>query len=202
MATIGLALVLGEFLRITQGSQPRWIGPLLDTPFAVAQDPGFVVTVTPIAVLVTLIASVSIGGVLCLMRLSSFGRQWRAFRDDPGAAALFGVGLDQIFARSFVLAAGLAGLAGGITVVIYGGISFAYAQLVGLKALTAAIVGGIGSVPGAVLGGLFIGLVESGWSAAFPIADRDLVVFAILIATLIWRPGGFLGERDLIPRRV
>jgi branched-subunit amino acid ABC-type transport system permease component len=202
VATIGLALVLAEYLRLTQGSQPRWIGPMLDAPFALAQEPDFIVTITPIAVIVSLLAAAVVASLLVTMRYTSFGRQWRAFRDDPGAAALFGVGLDQIFARSFALAAGLAGLAGGITVVVYGDISFAYAQIIGLKALTAAILGGIGSVSGAVLGGLFIGLVEAGWSAAFPIVDRDLVVFAILIATLIWRPGGFLGDRDLTPRRV
>ena len=202
VATIGLALVLGEYLRLTQGSQARWIGPLLDTPVALAQEPGFVVTVTPIVVVVSLVAGGVTGALLLAMRRSEFGRQWRAFRDDPGAAALFGVGLDAIFARSFAIAAALAGLAGGITVVVYGDISFAYAQVIALKALTAAIIGGIGSVAGAVLGGLFIGLVESAWSAAFPIVDRDLVVFVMLIATLIWRPGGFLGERDLTPRRV
>ncbi len=202
VATIGLALVLAEMLRLTQGAEPRWIGPLMNQPVALARDPGFVVTVTPISLLVSGVAAFVSVALLLAMRLSSFGRQWRAYRDDPGAAALFGVGLDGIFLRTFALACALAGVAGGITVLVYGDITFAYAQTIGLKALTAAIIGGIGSVPGAVLGGLFIGLVESGWSAAFPIADRDLVVFCILIATLMWRPGGFLGDRDLLPRRV
>ena len=202
VATIGLALVLGEFLRLAQGAESHWIGPILDTPVALARDADFVVTLTPIAALVSAAATVASGGLLWMMKSTGFGRQWRAYRDDPGAAALFGVGRDSIVGRTFALASSLGGLAGGITVLSFGDISFAYAQTIGLKALAAAVLGGIGSVPGALLGGVFIGLVESGWSAAFPIVYRDLVVFCILIAALMGRPGGFFGDRDLTPRRV
>ena len=72
----------------------------------------------------------------------------------------------------------------------------------GLKALIAAIVGGIGSVRGAVLGGLLIALVEAGWSAYFPIVYRDLIVDTMLVAVLVFRPGGLFGFGDLLPRRV
>ena len=202
VATVGLSLFLGEYLRITQGSDPRWTGPILNDPLTIAADPGFTVTVTPIAILVSLVAAASAGGLLWTMRYTLFGREWRAFSDDAKAAALFGIGRDRLFAQTFCIASALAGLAGCITVVLYGDISFAYASTLGLKALAAAILGGIGSIPGAFLGGLFIGLVESGWSAAFPIVNRDLVVFCMLVLALMWRPGGFFGDRDLLPRRV
>lgn len=202
VATIGLALVLGEYLRLAQGAEAHWIGPILDTPVALARDGSFTVTVTPIALMVSALALVAGGGLALAMRFSGFGRNWRAYRDDPGAAALFGVGRDRLVGQTFAIAAAFAGLAGGITVLTFGEISFAYAQVLGLKALTAAVLGGIGSVPGAFFGGLFIGLVETAWSASFPIVNRDLVTFVILVATLIWRPGGFFGERDLVPRRI
>lgn len=201
VATIGLALVLGEYLRLVQGPEARWIGPILNTPVAVARDAAFTVTLTPIAALVTAVALGAGIGLTLAMRHSAFGRNWRAYRDDALAAALFGIGRDRLLSQTVAIASAFAGLAGGLTVVLYGDISFAYAQTLALKALTAAVLGGIGSVSGALFGGLFIGMVESGWSSSFPIVNRDLVTFCILIATLIWRPGGFFGDRDLVPRR-
>jgi branched-subunit amino acid ABC-type transport system permease component len=202
VATIGLALFLGEYLRLTQGAEAQWAEPLLDSPIAIARDPSFVVTVTPIALLAGALAAGTAAALLWCMTHTRFGLHWRAFADDPRAAALFGVGRDQIFARTFAIASGLAGMAGAITLVFFGDLGGGYATVLGLKALTAAVLGGIGSVPGAFLGGIFLGLMESAWSASFPIASRDLVVYCILVGTLIWRPGGFLGYRDLTPRRV
>ncbi|HYF55339.1 MAG TPA: hypothetical protein VEA41_13870, partial [Salinarimonas sp.] len=72
----------------------------------------------------------------------------------------------------------------------------------GLKALGAAVLGGIGSLPGALLGGLAIGLFEVAWSATMPIAGRDVAVYALLIAVLVLRPGGLLGWSDGKPRQV
>ncbi len=202
VATIGLALFLDEYVRLTQGSSVRWAVPVLDDPFVLARDPSFTVTITPIALLVSLASVATAGALLAVMRWTRFGREWRAFSDDPGAAALCGVGRTEVFATTFAIACALAGLSGCITVLFYGDLGLAYATTLGIKALTAAVLGGIGSVAGAFLGGLFIGLVESGWSAAFPIEYRDLVLFCILVACLIWRPGGFMGYRDLTPRRM
>ncbi|WP_131193830.1 branched-chain amino acid ABC transporter permease [Lichenihabitans psoromatis] len=202
VATVGLSLFLGEYLRLVQGSQARWIVPMLDTPQALARDDAFTVTVTPIAVLVSLVAGVAAAALLRAMTSSRFGREWRAFSDDPRAAALFGIGRNRIVAQTFALASALAGLAGAITILMFGDFSVAFATTLGLKALTAAVLGGIGSVPGAFLGGVFVGMIESGWSAAFPIVYRDLAVYGVLVATLIWRPGGFLGFPTLVPRRV
>ena len=84
----------------------------------------------------------------------------------------------------------------------YGSLGTDYAATLGVKALTAAVLGGIGSGPGAFLGGLVLGLAEGGWAAAFPVVHRDLMAFTLLVACLVWRPGGFFGYRDLLPRRV
>lgn len=202
VATVGLALFLSEYTRLAQGPTTRWASPLLDAPLAIARDPGFTVTITPIAILVSAVAITTALIVLWVMRSTQFGRDWRAFSDDPLAAGLFGISRNRLFAITFALACALAGLSGGIEVVFFGELGGSYATTLGIKALTAAVLGGIGSVPGAFLGGCAIGLVESGWSAAFPVVHRDLVVFAMLVTCLIWRPGGFLGDRDLAPRRV
>ena len=130
----------------------------------------------------------------CCCWRTRFGRQWRAFADDPGAAALFGVARERLIASTFVLAGLMTGLAGWIVAVYYGNVSFAMGTTLGLKALVAAVIGGIGSVPGAFLGGILVGLIEAGlWSAYFDIAFRDVVVFSLMIVMFVLRPGGLLG---------
>jgi len=87
-------------------------------------------------------------------------------------------------------------------VVQYGSLGFAGGFGLGLKALVGAVLGGIGSVPGALLGGLAIGIFEVAWSAVLPLEGRDIAVYTALIAFLVFRPGGLLGWRDGKPRQV
>jgi branched-chain amino acid transport system permease protein len=202
VATLGLAMFLQEFLRLTQGSRTRWLGPILNAPVAVVQSSTFVATLTPIAVIVVAFAGLITAALLALMRFSRFGLEWRAYADDPGAAALFGVNPRLVLLKTFFLASGLAGLSGYIMMVYYGSLGFGAATGLSMKALIAAILGGIGSVPGALLGGLAIGGLETLWSAVFPTAYRDVMVYGVLAATLLWLPGGFLGYGDGKPRNL
>ncbi|MBV9220469.1 MAG: branched-chain amino acid ABC transporter permease, partial [Methylobacteriaceae bacterium] len=96
----------------------------------------------------------------------------------------------------------LAGLSGYVMTIFYGGVGYGASTTLGLKALIAAILGGIGSVRGAFYGGIAIGGMEALWSALFPIVYRDLAIYVLLVALLIWRPGGFLGYGKLTPRQV
>ena len=202
VATVGIALFLQEYLRLATGAQPHWVRSLLADPFRLARAGGFIVTVTPMAAILTGTAAGAAAALLLTFRFSRFGRNWRAAADDPGAASLFGVDPRRLSLETYGLAAALVGLAGAGVTLHYGGLGVEYTTGLGLKALIAAIVGGIGSVPGAFLGGIGIALVEALWSSYFPIADRDLVVFLLLVATLTLRPGGLFGDRDLSPRRV
>jgi branched-chain amino acid transport system permease protein len=202
VATIGLAMFLQEFLRLTQGARVRWLGPILNAPIAIVQSPSFVATLTPIAAIVVAVAGIVAALLVGLMRFSRFGLEWRAYADDPGAAALFGVNPRLVLLKTFFLASALAGLSGYIMMVFYGSLGFGAATGLSMKALIAAILGGIGSVPGALLGGLAIGGLETLWSAVFPTAYRDIMVYGVLAATLLWLPGGFLGHGDLKPRNV
>ncbi len=202
VATVGLALVLDEYLRLAQGSAPVWISPLRTAPIAVARAGDFIVTVTPIAITLTLSFFAVGASVLLLLGRTQFGRNWRAIADDPRAAALMGVNGTGVFVRTFVLAAALAGLSGATVVLVYGSFGTTLGTTLGLKALLAAVLGGIGSVPGAFLGGLTLGLIEAVWSAYYSIDNRDLTTFVILAAALIARPGGLFGYADLAPRRV
>ena len=192
VAAVGLSLFLQEFLRLAQGGKLRWINPILNEPFAVARAGDFVAAATPIALLVGGFALVAAAGLLFAMKATRFGKQWRAYADDPLAAELFGIDPKAIFAKTFAIASAMAGLSGFVMTIFYGGVGYGASTALGLKALIAAILGGIGSVPGAFLGGLIIGGFEALWSAIFPIDYRDVAVYCLLAGVLILRPGGIM----------
>jgi len=196
VATIGLGLFVEEALRLTQGAQLSWVSPIFNQPFGVARAGDFVVTTAWNAWGAAALALGVGASLLALMRGSEFGRQWRALSDDALGAQLFGVDPKAIFAITFTLASALAGIAGFVMTMFYGAVGYGAATTLGLKALVAAILGGIGSLPGAFLGGLIIGGFEAIWSAAFPIDYRDVAVFALLAILLTLRPGGILGQLD------
>jgi branched-chain amino acid transport system permease protein len=196
VATIGLALFLQEFLRLTQGSRQQWVSPILNAPFAVARSGDFIVTTAPNALLAAGLALTAGASLIALMALSRFGRNWRAYADDPLGAQMLGVDPSAIFAQTFALASGFAGLAGYVMTMFYGAVGYAYGTTLGLKALVAAILGGIGSIPGAFLGGLLIGAFEAVWSIALPIDYRDVAIFSLLAILLTLRPGGILGAPE------
>ena len=202
IATAAVALSVQEFLRISQGSRERWAPPTFNEPISLARAQDFIVTVTPMQIVVACLGLAAAGGVLILLGRTRFGRAWRAFSDDPGTAALFGVDGRRLLASTFLLAGLLAGFSGWIVAAYYGNISFSMGAILGLKALVAAVVGGIGSVPGAFLGGICVALIEATWSAYFDITARDIVVFSLLIVVFVLRPGGLLGFAGPKPRDV
>ncbi len=202
IGTTGLMLVISEYLRLAQGGDMRWIPPVFNTPLPLLRSGPFVATTTPVALVTATGTAVLAGLLLVVMRRTGFGRNWRAFADDPMAASLFGVDARRVFATTFALAAALAGFAGFVMTAFYGGVGYAAGLVLGLKALVAAVLGGIGSVGGALVGGLAIGLAEAVWSATMPIESRDIAVFVLLSVVLALRPGGLRGFGDLLPRRV
>ena len=196
IATVGLSLFWSELLRLSHGSSNRWIGPLFNRPLALLRNGDFVVTITPMALILPLVAGLAGVALLVLMQGTRFGRRWRAFSDDPMAAQLLGTDPQRLIFTTMLMASGAAALAGVLTTLYYGGVGFAGGQLVGLKALIAAVIGGIGSVPGALLGGIVLGLAEIIWSALFTIESRDPAIFTLLVVLLAFKPEGLLGVRE------
>ena len=205
VATVGLALFLRELLRLAQGDR-SWMSPELNQPFALVRAGDFVTVATPMAFLSSAVALAAGLGLVIVFRYSRIGREWRAYADDPLAAELMGVSPAAITARAFALSGALAGLAGATMTAAFGAVGYGLSATLTLKALAAAIVGGIGSLPGAFLGGLIVGAAETGWSALFPIDYRDIAVYALLTIFIALRPSGLLGQREavthnLFPRR-
>ena len=136
-------------------------------------------------------------GLVWLVRYTKRGKAMRATAQDKDAAAMMGIDVNRTISFTFLVAGALAGAAGVIFTLYGTTIQFNTGFTLGLIAFTAAVLGGIGSLPGAVLGGLMIGLIESLWSAYFTIAYKDVATFAILAFVLIFKPTGILGRPEV-----
>jgi branched-chain amino acid transport system permease protein len=125
------------------------------------------------------------------------GKAMRATAEDPQTARLMGINVDRIIVITFVLGAALAAVAGILQGMRFGQIDFRMGFLMGIKAFTAAVLGGIGNIKGAVMGGFLLGLVEVLATEYLPLGSawKDVWAFAVLIAVLVFRPSGLLGER-------
>lgn len=129
-----------------------------------------------------------------LVRRTRIGRGIRATAQDPEAAVLMGVSIDRIVRITFLLGGAMAGVAAALFVMEYENTDYRIGFLLGIKAFTAAVLGGIGNLRGALLGGIVLGLVEN-WSSIFlGSAWKDVTAFVILVLVLMFRPTGILGE--------
>jgi branched-chain amino acid transport system permease protein len=193
IAAIGLSIVLREAILLLHGPKTRWLPPLEGWSWPLVQGLGFDVffSIGHVAILVATGAAAA--GLWWVGRMTRIGRSFRAATEDSAAAALMGVPIERLFAAAFALGAAFAGSAGGFAAWYYGPVDFYMGAMVGLKALTAAVVGGMGSVPGAFAGGLAVAAVEVAAATLIGGAWRDIVVFGLLVLFLIFRPQGLLG---------
>jgi branched-chain amino acid transport system permease protein len=157
----------------------------------------FVVTLGYLQILIVVLTVALMAGFTLLIQRTSLGRAQRACEQDLKMAALVGVDVDRTIALTFVMGAALAAVAGLIFLLHYGVVDFHIGFNAGIKAFTAAVLGGIGSLPGAMLGGILIGLIEAFWSAYFSVEYKDVAAFSVLIMVLIFRPTGLLGKPDV-----
>jgi branched-chain amino acid transport system permease protein len=207
IATLGLAIFLQEALRLSQGAEDRWVQPVFSAAHHLGATPGFALTVNTSQIAIVGLSGALYGALWLLMTRTGFGRAARACADDVGMAGLCGVNVERTVALTVSLGAAYAAVAGFVVLLRYGGASFHDGFLLGFKALTAAIVGGIGSVPGAMLGGLLIAALEIFWAGYLNLGYRDVATFALLTVILIWRPHGLLGQpvrlaNDAFARRI
>jgi branched-chain amino acid transport system permease protein len=197
ISAIGMSITLSNFVQITQGARNKPIEPLLNNVFVLLDNPAFPVTLSHKQLLIMVVTAVLLAIFWFVVQRTSLGRAQRACEQDRTMAALLGVDTDQTIAFTFIIGAALAAVAGTMYLLYYGVISFSDGFVPGVKAFTAAVFGGIGSLPGAVIGGLLIGLIETLWSAYFSIEYKDVAAFTILIVVLIFMPQGLLGRPDV-----
>lgn len=146
-------------------------------------------------IILMLIAAVLMVLLNFYIEKTSTGRAMRAISLDRNASLLMGINVNQVITRTFFIGSALAGAAGVMAGAYYGKIDFLMGFIIGLKAFTAAVIGGIGNIKGAMLGGLVLGFVEAFGAEWFGGQWRDVFAFAVLILFLTLRPTGILGQR-------
>ncbi len=197
ITAIGVSISLQNFVQLSQGARSKPIAPLLPGGFTLADNGGFAVTLSYVQIII-MAATVALMTVFSLIiSRTQLGRAQRACEQDRKMAALCGVDVDRTISLTFVMGAALAAIAGLMFLLYYGVIDFFIGFIVGIKAFTAAVLGGIGSLPGAMLGGLVIGLIEVFWAGYFTAQYKDVAAFSILAIVLIFMPSGLLGRPEV-----
>lgn len=170
--------------------QPRTFPAVFDaTIYNVA---GLVINSQQIVILVS--ALVLMGALTYIVNHTKAGKAMRAVSFDTDAAQLMGINIDKVISMTFALGSALAAAAGVLVGVYYNSIDPLMGMMPGMKAFVAAVLGGIGIIPGAMLGGIIMGIVEAMVSGFFSSTFRDAAAFGILILILLYKPSGLLGK--------
>ena len=199
VTAIGMSILLETVAMVVWGRDYKVFPPLLPTEVISVHG----VVVTPVQILILVLTAVLLGGLSFLIERTRLGRAMRATAENPRVAALMGVNPNTVISAAFVLGAMLAAIAGVMWYANFSTASFYMGFTPGLKAFTAAVLGGIGNLSGAMVGGLLLGVIEvlgAGYigtltGGVFGSNYQDIFAFIVLILVLTLRPQGLLGER-------
>ncbi|MBI5783898.1 MAG: branched-chain amino acid ABC transporter permease [Rhodocyclales bacterium] len=199
ITAIGVSIVLQQLAMLTWGRSYHSVPALL--PAATHEVLG--ATFTEVQVIIVAVAALTMAGLMLLVNRTRLGRAMRATAENPAIAGLMGVDANRIISLTFVIGSALAALAGVLVAANYGIAHYHMGFILGLKAFTAAVLGGIGNLAGAVVGGVLLGVIEA--LGAGYIGDltggvlgshyQDVFAFFVLIVVLIFRPSGLMGEK-------
>jgi branched-chain amino acid transport system permease protein len=199
ITAIGVSILLQTVAMLIWGRRYHTVPALIPpTPHTLAGA-----TITNVQILIIVVSALIMVGLMVLVHFTRLGRAMRATAENPVVAGLMGVNINRIISATFVIGSALAAIAGVLVSSNYGIAHYYMGFVLGLKAFTAAVLGGIGNLPGAMVGGLLLGLIES--LGAGYIGDltggflgshyQDVFAFLVLIMVLVFRPTGLLGER-------
>jgi branched-chain amino acid transport system permease protein len=196
ITAIGISFFLENAALLLFGGQYR----IYNTPDFIPLSAGFSigsVSVGAVQIMVVVLGVALMIGLRELVVRTKLGKQMRAVAADREAAEMLGINVNLTIAATFFLGSALAGVAGVMAGLLFNQVTNTIGFLAGLKAFTAAVVGGIGSIPGAMLGGLLIGIAESFITGYISSTYTNLLVFALLIIVMLLRPSGLLGQVQL-----
>jgi len=198
LTAIGMSIVLQESVRIIAGPQPYSFPESFPTGTVTIIQPVGDNTGVSLSMLQVFIVGVSIAlmaSLTLLVRYSRLGKAMRATAQSMQTAKLMGINVQRIISITFFIGAALAGAGGVMWGMHYGQIDFSIGFLAGMKAFTAAVLGGIGNIPGAMVGGLLLGVLEALGAGYISAEWKDVIAFGVLILVLLFKPSGLLGEQ-------
>ena len=189
ITAIGISFLLENGAQLLVGADTKSMDTLV--PGNVTFGP---VTVSYTAILTIIVAVIAMVALTLLVQKTKLGKAMRAVSEDMGAAQLMGISLNKTISFTFAVGSALAGIGSVLYLCAYSQASPTMGSMLGLKAFVAAVLGGIGSIPGARVGGFAIGLLEALVAAVGLSVWKDAVVFAILIVVLLVKPSGIMGH--------
>jgi branched-chain amino acid transport system permease protein len=200
LSALGVSIFLQNLVLNFQGAKPRFfhVSSLIPEHLRVMEVGGVVFSF--MRILVIAICFFLMGLLTYMVKKTKIGKAMRATAQDIEAASFMGIDTDRIVAYVFLIGSALGGAAGALVGLLFTQVDYYVGFQAGLKGFTAAVLGGIGNIFGAMLGGIILGLLESLATTFFPSAYKDVVAFAILIIVLIFRPWGLMGEK--MPEKV
>lgn len=194
IASVGISIVLQETMRIQSGNRDLWLPVFFDGQRIKIFEGSFPVQIGFMQIIAIALSLTAISAVVYVMNHTATGRFWMACSQSEKLARLCGVNTARVLIWSCIGSAALASVSGWIVAVAYGGVTFSMGLMLGFKAMFASVIGGFGTLNGAIVGGVFLAFVETLWTAAFPLAYRDVGVFGLIIMILILKPEGILGS--------
>jgi branched-chain amino acid transport system permease protein len=190
ITTIGVSYVLSNVVMLTLGANTQnFPDPIPPVVFHIGTA-----QIAVFQIVIWVLSTLLMGGLYFFVQRSKLGKAMRATAQDPDAALMMGVDVNRVIMTAFFLGSALAGAAGFIFGLYYNFTNFGIGFTSGLRAFTAAVLGGIGNIPGAMLGGIIIGLIEAMAGQYVGAKWADVIIFSLLVLVLIARPAGLLGR--------
>jgi branched-chain amino acid transport system permease protein len=197
ISAIGMSIFLQNWVALGQGARDMAVPNIIFGAVSFPMGTNFDVTVPYSRIMIIVVTIVLMIALSLFIKYSRMGRASRACSQDMHMANLLGIDTNRVISFTFVLGAMLAAVGGVLIALTIGKLNPFIGFIVGIKAFTAAVLGGIGSIPGAMLGGALLGLVETFAAAYISSQYKDIIAFLLLVLILLFRPTGLLGKPEV-----
>ena len=194
ITAIGVSLVIYNSVMVITSSRPYFFQSGFDNAAGIQLGN---ISITYIQIVLLIVAATLMLGLTFFIRRTMAGKAMRAIALDKDTCKLMGINVNMLISLTFIIGSALAAVAGGLYCIYYGNVQYNMGYLFGIKAFTAAVIGGIGSIPGAMLGGLLLGVLEAIGTQFLGSSWKDVFAFGLLILILILKPNGLLGKTEI-----